>query len=97
MKRLIKKLVRTLWRISAPVHRPVIQKFDSHMVNLIRVSNLHPQAPADLDLALSSIVRELARLQIHVEILQQKIDELESTERDGARPESRLAVVGEFG
>jgi len=40
-------------------------------------------------------VRELARLQIQVEILQQQIDDLDSSGRDGARPESRLSVVGE--
>ena len=53
--------------------------------------------PANLDLALSSVVRELARLQIQVEILQQQIDDLQSSDRDGARPESRLSVVGEIG
>ena len=42
-------------------------------------------------------MRELARLQIQVEILQQQIDDLESSVRDGARPESRLSVVGEIG
>ena len=42
-------------------------------------------------------MRELARLQIQVEILQQQIDDLESSGRDGARPESRLSVVSETG
>ena len=42
-------------------------------------------------------MRELARLQIQVEILQQQIDDLQSSGRDGARPESRLSVVGEIG
>ena len=55
------------------------------------------ETPAHLDLALTSVVRELARLQIQVEILQQQIDDLESSGRDGARPESRLSVVGEIG
>jgi prefoldin subunit 5 len=40
-------------------------------------------------------VRELARLQIQVEILQQQIDDLESSSREGASTESRLSVVGE--
>ena len=40
-------------------------------------------------------MRELARLQIQVEILQQQIDDLESSSREGARTESRLSVVGE--
>ena len=42
-------------------------------------------------------MRELARLQIQVEILQQQIDDLESSNRAGAHPESRLSVVGEIG
>jgi len=97
MKLLFKKLARTLWRISAPVSRPVIRKFDHHMMQLLGSLSLRAEAPANLDLALSSVVRELARLQIQVEILQQQIDDLESSDREGARPESRLAVVGEIG
>ena len=42
-------------------------------------------------------MRELARLQIQVEILQQQIDDLEWSGREGALPESRLSVVGEIG
>ena len=54
-------------------------------------------APGNLDLALSSVVRELARLQIQVEILQQQIDDLQLSDRERAHPESRLSVVGEIG
>jgi hypothetical protein len=97
MKRLFKKLVRALWLISGPVHRPLIRKFDHHMIQLIRPSHLHPHAPADIDLALSSIVRELARLQIQVEILQRHIDDLHSNDRDEAHTEHRLSVVAELG
>ena len=97
MKRLFKKLARTLWRISAPVSRPVIRKFDHHMMQLLGSLSLAPRPRPTLDLALSSVVRELARLQIQVEILQQQIDDLESSGRDGARPESRLSVVSEIG
>jgi hypothetical protein len=98
MKRLFKKLARTFWLISAPVRRPVIRKFDHHMMQLLRpFSPPHPELPANLDLTLSSVVRELARLQIQVEILQQQIDDLQSSERDEARSESRLSVVGEIG
>jgi|SRR5271157_244025 len=97
MKRLFKKLARSLWRSTASVSRPVIRKFDHHMMQLLGSLSLHCNAPANLDLALSSVVRELARLQIQVEILQQQIDDLESSVREGARPESRLSVVGEIG
>ena len=96
MKRLFKKLARTLWRISTPVHRRVIRKFDHHIMQLLCSFSQRAELPAHLDLALSSVVRELARLQIQVEILQQQIDDLESSDREGARPESRLSVVGEI-
>src|SRR5271157_1678715 len=97
MKRLFKKLARALWRMSAPVGRPVIRKFDHHMMQLLGPFSQRAEVPAHLDLALSSVVRELARLQIQVEILQQQVDDLQSSDRDGARPESRLSVGGEIG
>jgi hypothetical protein len=97
MKRLFKKLARTLWRISAPVSRPFIHRFDHHMMRLFGAVSLRADAPGNLDLALSSLVRELGRLQTQVEILQQQIDDLQSSDRDRASPESRLSVVGESG
>jgi len=97
MKRMFKKLARTLWRMSASVRRPIIRKFDQHMIEILGSSAPRIDAPANLELALSSIVRELARLQIQVEILQQQIDDLDSSGRDEARPESRLSVLGEIG
>ena len=132
-------LARRLWRMSAPVRRPVIRKFDHHMIKILNSASLGvdvpsnrragpqqvrgrahrapstldeyqsapeqcltrsgqaPVPPADLDLALNSVVRELARLQMQVEILQQQIEDLQSSDRDGARPENRLSVVGEIG
>jgi hypothetical protein len=97
MKRLLKKLASSLWRISAPVGRPVIRKFDQHMMQLFSSVSHRAEVPANLELALSSVVRELARLQIQVEILQQQIDGLQSSGRDEAPPESRLSVVREIG
>jgi len=97
MKRLLKKFARTLWRMSAPVSRPVIRKFDEHMMYLLGSYSQRVDAPANLDLVLSSVVRELARLQIQVEMLQQQIEDLQPSERDGTRLESRLSVVGDIG
>jgi hypothetical protein len=97
MKNIIKKLIRSLWRISAPVHRPLIRKFDNHALQLLRQSPLPPGPPADLDLVLNSLVRELVRLQMQVEVLQQQIDGVQPIDRDAARPESQLSVVAEIG
>jgi hypothetical protein len=105
MKRLFKKLGWPLWRMSAPVRRPLIRKFDQHMNDLLSrllpplvpPPSPPPAAPANLDLALNSVVRELARLHVQVEILRQQIEDLESSNWDGAGPQSRLSVVGEKG
>ena len=43
MKRLFKKLARTLWRMSAPVRRPVIRKFDHHMMHLLGSFSQRPR------------------------------------------------------
>jgi transposase len=94
---MIKKLIRYLWLISAPVRRPLIRKFDRHAMHLLHQLPLPSGIPDDLDLILNSVVRELARLQDQVEALQQQIDELQSIGHDAARPESRLSVVSETG
>jgi hypothetical protein len=62
------------------------------------LSSFPPRAdlPANLDLALSSVVRELARLQMQVEILQHQIDSFQSDSREEERLESRLSVVGDI-
>src|SRR4051812_37914083 len=95
MKRMIKKLIGFLWLISAPVRRPLIRKFDRHAMHLLHQLPLRSGLPDDLDLVLNSVVRELARLQAHVEALQQQIDDLRSIGQDEARTESRLSVITE--
>jgi hypothetical protein len=97
MKRLFKKLARTLWWMSSPLRRPLVRKFDRHMVRLLGSVTLHTEAPTHIDLSLTSVVRELARLQIQVEILQQQIEDLQSSEGDGHRAQNRLTVIGGAG
>jgi hypothetical protein len=97
MKHMIKTLLQPLWRISAPIRRPLIRKFDHHMMQLLGNLPRPSEPPANLDLMLNSVVRELARLQIQVELLQQHIDDQQSIDQNAARPESRLSVVAEIG
>ena len=100
MKRTIKPMLRYVWRMSAPVRRPLIRKFDNHAMQLLRhlpQPPAPPAPPADLDLVLGSVVRELARLQAQVELLQQQVADLPSIDPDAAHPESRLSVVAETG
>jgi hypothetical protein len=96
MKRLFKNLARTLWRISAPISRPVIRKFDRHMMWLLGTATLQADAAGNLDLTLNSLLRELARLQMQVETLQQQIDDLHATGGGADCPEGRLSVVGKI-
>jgi hypothetical protein len=95
MKRFFKPLALSLWRITGPFRQPVIRRIDSHILRLLGSVPRQPDIPADFDLVLNSLVRELTRLQLQVEILQQQIDDLQSTDRERFRPESRLSVVGE--
>ena len=98
MKRMIKKLIRhPLADLRPPSAGRCIRKFDHHAMQLLHQLPLPPAPPADLDLVLNSVVRELGRLQLQVEVLQQQIDDLQSSDRDAARPESRLSVVAEIG
>jgi hypothetical protein len=89
--------------MSAPVRQPLIRKFDHHMIQLLHhlppppAPLVPPAASADLELVLNSVVRELGRLQMQVEALQQQLDERQPSDRDGARAESRLSVVAEIG
>ena len=95
MKRLVKNFARNLWRMSAPVSRPVISRFDLHMLQLLSSVSLRADAASNIDLAINSVVRELARLQIQVEVLQQQIEDLRSNERAISRPDTGLSIVGE--
>jgi hypothetical protein len=97
MKRLCKKIARALWRASGPVSRPIIRRFDNHILWLLSSFPTRADIPANLDLTLNSLVRELTRLQIHVEILQHQIDAFQSDSREEAHLESRLSVVGDIG
>lgn len=101
MKRMIRKALRSLWLLSAPVRTPLVRKLDAHALHLLRQIPQPqipqpPGPPADLDLVLNSLVRELARLQMQVELLQQHVEDLSNGE-GSAHPESRLAVVAEMG
>jgi hypothetical protein len=61
MKRLIKNMIRPIWRMSGPVRRPIIRKFDHHMMRLLHLLPRPREIPADLDLVLNGVARELAR------------------------------------
>jgi hypothetical protein len=61
VKRSLKKLARPLWLITGPIRRPIVRKFDRHMMGLLHLIPRPPAVPAELELALNSLVREPAR------------------------------------
>jgi hypothetical protein len=97
MKRVLKQLARSLWRISAPVRRPAIRKFDQHMTQLLGCFSPRDDVPANVELALRSVVRELGRLQVQIEILQQQIDDLQPSGPDEALADNRESVISKIG
>ncbi len=101
MNRMIRKMIRPFWRMSGPIRRPLVSRFDEHVLGLLRQSQppMPPGPPADLDLVLNSVVRELARLRAQVETLQSQMDSLESSDRDHDNEcdACRLSVVADIG
>jgi hypothetical protein len=97
MESTIKNLFRPLWRILLPVTRPIVRKFDQHALHLLHQIPLPPEPPADLDLVLNSVVRELARLHVQIEVLQRQIHDLGQVrpDIDGAR--SQLSAFSDSG
>ena len=72
-----------------------MRKFDRHMTQVLASVTPRGEAPDHLELALCSIVRELARLQIQIEVLQQQIEDVHSIDRQEPTHESQFSVVGQ--
>src|ERR1700730_10494443 len=101
MKRLIKRMLKAMWQKTAFLRRPITRRVE-HRFNVMlqrvietnlagtleRFENKNNCLVYDVNLALNSVVRELARLQREVETLQQMLEE-STTHRSG------LSIVGE--
>jgi hypothetical protein len=116
MKRLLKSVARSGWRLTGPIRRPIGRKVDAKLARVVATTvdaivreqiqaQLHPwldaieqniwqgrgQANAHADetnLTLDSLVREIGRLQMQVEVLQQLLSD--HSERPGG-----LSIVGD--
>lgn len=91
MKALVKSVIRKIWNLTEFLRRPLRRKFDSVMSRPLRIfviprleglehgviqSNQKVDLLThDVNLALNSTVREIARLQMQVEVLQQMLEE----------------------
>ncbi|HEV3121291.1 MAG TPA: hypothetical protein VGY53_05290, partial [Isosphaeraceae bacterium] len=87
-KTLLKRILKALWNATGPVRRPFQRKLKSYahtmaaeMVNAHMPGVIHrlqcviSATAYDTNLVLNSLVREVARLQMQVEILQQYAEE----------------------
>lgn len=99
MKRLLKSILKGAWGKTAVVRRPIVRRLDAHVERVLDRSVRTPVIEAvqasthatqvlafDMNLVLNSVVRELARLQLQVEALQQLAEE-------SAADRSHLSVV----
>jgi hypothetical protein len=91
MKRLIKRMLKVMWQKTAFLRRPIVRRVDHRLDAILQqvieknlANTLHKFETAnnclvyEVNLVLNSVVRELARLQMEMETLQQMIEELGS-------------------
>jgi hypothetical protein len=116
MKRLLKSVARSGWRLTGPIRRPLGRKVDAKLTRVVSVvvdgivrehiqGQIHPRLDAleqnvwagrgevnahasDTNLTLDSLVREIGRLQVQVEVLQGSLVERTEDSR-------RLALIAE--
>jgi hypothetical protein len=100
VKRLLKKAVRPLWRLTAPIRRPIARRLDARVQQMISLALRQEVLPSiqasldasahamgrleasigaanhsaltlatDMDLMLGSVIREIARLQVQVDAI----------------------------
>ncbi len=80
MKRLLKLSIKAVWRLALPLRRPIIARLDE----LIRRNAVQPppqlhvacHVPEETSLVMDHMVRELVRLQIQINRLQQTVEDL---------------------
>ncbi|WP_152052873.1 hypothetical protein [Tautonia marina] len=78
MKRLLKSLVRPVWGWTVVVRRPIVRKFDQKLERMLGECVRDPIAhhlhlsnvsQHEMNIALNSCIREIARLEMQVEEL----------------------------
>jgi hypothetical protein len=104
MKRRLKSILKALWRLGAPIHRPLVRRLDARQERLIagalrgwleplpgglarlEAAINHARCTSDAfaaeaNLTLDSVVRELTRLQMRVEALEEMIERRDAPDR----------------
>ena len=100
MKRKLKQALGILWRKSATVRGPILRKIDRRADALITQAVKEQLVPVtnrldhsaslayETNLMLNSLVREVARLQMQIEVLQNVLD-------DATAEQSGLSIVAD--
>ena len=81
MKRLVKRILKTGWRATAPVRRPFARRLEAYLRRIMDSRDGDETA-----VVLDHVVREMLRLQDRIARLQDSVDDL-------ADAQGRLAVV----
>lgn len=83
MKRLMKQILRAIWRLTAPVRRPIVRKIEAMLRRCCVQPPAHPaqvhlvcKVSEEAGLLMDHMVRELVRLQSQVERLQHAVEDL---------------------
>jgi hypothetical protein len=91
MKQLMKSILRTAWRTTSPIRAHVMARLDRRVVALIQAGVNSPLQPilencrrtsGEIDIVLSTVIRELVRLQSRVESLEESLTRSEKTDLD---------------
>ena len=101
MRKLLKGALRRVWRLSSGVRRRLIDKTNRHLIAqfepwLARVDRAHAQNQLlvrDVELLGDSIIRELVRLQAHVDAIDQRLQAATSDLADAAESADTLQVM----
>jgi hypothetical protein len=86
MKRLIKRPLRAIWRMTHPVRRPIVRKLEAFLARTYAQAQAPMPQPhvhvacncrvtEETSLVIDYMVRELVRLQIQVDRLEQVLDD----------------------
>ncbi len=74
MKRLVRRVLKVLWRSTEPVRRPILFKLENFLRRCLQPTDA--ALLNETDVLMDHVIRELVRLQCQVESLQQTIIEL---------------------
>ena len=74
MKRLVKRVLKMLWKATSPLRRPILRKAEAFLTRCLRPTEA--LLAHETNVLMDHVVRELVRLQRQVEGLQQAVEDL---------------------